>query len=58
MSDNRWEINNLSENDIIKRIELLLDKATQTMYDVENTRMMVTIMMLLIIGLTVMHVIK
>ena len=58
MSDKRWDIHNFSENDIVKKIELLLSKATETVHNVEYTRMMVSFVLLLLVGLIMLHVIK
>jgi hypothetical protein len=59
MSNTRWEINNTSAgDDIVKKIELLLDRATQTVHSVEYTKTLVTIMMLMLIGIIILKSIK
>lgn len=55
MSDKRWEMSTSTDNDIFKKIEDLLNKATQTVYSVAYIRVVVTVMLLMII---VMLVIK
>lgn len=59
MSNNkRWEIGNVSESDILKKIEDLLTKATQTVHSVEYTRIMVTIMMFTMICLIIVKAVN
>ena len=50
-SDRRWEVNNSTESDIVKKIEDLLNKATQTVHSVEYTRIVVTVILAILVGM-------